>query len=191
MGCVKSGFGIFDFRFPSSLPPFLVFLADDVFKGCIGVVELFVCGVAGFFGAGGEGLAGEAGHGGFLAGGVGHVVGGVGGMDVHPRSSGDGVLTGTEEEELPGVFLGLVADALGDVGPGVAGGRVFLAIGKNGEGDVLGSVGRGERGEALAEAVDGAADSIEQGGAAVRDVGLGIERQGLGDGDGIDAGLDA
>lgn len=76
--------------------------------------------MTGFHGAACEGFAGEASHGGVC-----RVVGGVCCVNAHFRGGGDGVFAGTEEEEFPLGFLGLVLDALGDVFPGVAGGVRF------------------------------------------------------------------
>ena len=111
-------------------------------------------------------------------------------MDVHLRGRGDGVLTRSQEKELPGVDFGLVPDALGNVLPGVAGGAVFLTVGQDGERDVVRPVRRWEGGETLSKTINGVADGIEQGGTAARDVGFDIQRYDLGDGDGVKAGLD-
>ena len=70
----------------------LVFFAEDLGHGGFGVVELFGGGEAGFFGAGGENLAGDARHGGMLPGIVGGEGGDLGVMDAHAGGGGDGVL---------------------------------------------------------------------------------------------------
>lgn len=50
---------------------------------------------------------------------------GVPGVDTHFSGGGDGVLVRAEEKELPTVFFCLMADAFGDVLPGVAMGCVL------------------------------------------------------------------
>ena len=74
---------------------------------------------------------------------------------------GDGVFPGTEEEEGPVVFLGMVGDAGGDLFPGETLGGVFLTLGENGDDDLVWAMRLWERGEALFEDFEGVADGVE------------------------------
>ncbi len=83
-------------------------------------------------------------------------------MRVTLGGGGDGVLSGTEEQELPLVFLGLVGDVGGELFPGETLGGVFLTIGEDGDDDLVGTMGFWEGGEALAEDFHGIADGVEE-----------------------------
>ena len=83
-------------------------------------------------------------------------------MRVMRGGGGDGVLSGTEEEELPLVFLGLVGDVGGELFPGETLGGVFLAIRQNCDDDLVGTMGFWEGCEALAEDFHGIADGVEE-----------------------------
>ena len=98
--------------------------------------------------------------------------------------TGDGVLVGSEEEEVPLILVRLMADAFLDVLNLKMSRGIFLAIGEDGNDDAGGSLLFGEIGEALAEFVDATADGIEQGGAAAWDVAGGVEREDLGEREG-------
>lgn len=98
-------------------------------------------------------------------------------MNAELDGTGNGVLVGSEEEEVPLIFVRLMADAFLDVLNLKMSGGVFLAIGEDGDDDTGRALLGGEGGEALAEFVNATADGIEQGGAAARDVAGGIERE--------------
>ena len=89
---------------------------------------------------------------------------------------GDGVLVGSEKEDLPVVFLRLVADHLADFLDVVIAGGVFITVGVDGDDDLARSVFFRRLSELLADVVDGAADGIEQGGATPGHVAGGVER---------------
>ena len=94
------------------LSAFFVFFLEDGGEGGCGVLDLFWGGGAVFLGAGGAGFSGEGCGGGFLSGAIGYVLGGVLALDAKARGGGDGICAGTEEEEFPSIFFGLMADAL-------------------------------------------------------------------------------
>ena len=108
---------------------------------------------------------------------IGDEGGGVVGLDAHVGGGGDGVLVGTEEQELPVVNHGLLGDALVDVGHGEFAGRIFLAVGKDGDDDLGGALGLGSGGEFAADIVNGAADGVEQRSVAARLIGFERERR--------------
>lgn len=109
-------------------------------------------------------------------------------MDAGFGGGGDGVLVGSEIEEVPVIGFGLVTDAFADVVPSVEEGGVFLAVGEDGDDDGGWAVVFREGSEAFSEVVDAGGDGVEQGGGAARDEDGGIEwgdfRQGQA-GDGV------
>ena len=124
----------------------------------------------------GFGFAGDGGSAGTEAVWVCLIGGGVGGVDADTRGGGDGVLVGSEEQEVPLVGFSLVADALGDLLPRVLAGGVFLAVGEYGDDDSAGAIVFRKLGEALAEFVDAAAHGVEQSGHAASGVNRGVDR---------------
>ncbi len=97
---------------------------------------------------------------------------GFGGVDGEGLGDGFGVHVGGQEHEFPFVDVGLVFDAGADVGVGVELGCVFFAVGEDGDEDLVGAVGVGHGGQAFADAVDGFADGVVEGGAAAGYEGL-------------------
>ena len=101
-----------------SFPAFEVFFLDDVRErglevGEFGGVEWLLGGVFSHgFGFAGDGLGG-CGEAVFVC----EIGCGVGGLDADFGGGGDGVLIGTEEEEVPVVVVCLVADAFLDILP--------------------------------------------------------------------------
>jgi hypothetical protein len=96
-------------------------------------------------------------------------------IHVHGATAGDGVLISGEEEELPAFLIAVEADEVADVLDGVFLGGVFFAIGEDGEDDFAGLVTLWQRGDAAVGFFDGAANGIEQSGAAAWRVGGGGE----------------
>ena len=88
-------------------------------------------------------------------------VAGVSGVDAEPGGGGDGVLVGSEKEELPAFLTAIQADQIAEVLHGVVRGGVFLAVGKDGEDDFAGLFGIGQAANASIGLLDGAADRIE------------------------------
>jgi hypothetical protein len=171
---------------PLSLLPalFLVFFAENGFHGDVEIVEfLFVHRVvrAGF--ADGFGFAGKGIHGGEGPSIIGYESGRIVGMDAGPGSGGDGVLIGSQKEELPLISIGLVADAVLDVLPGVVTRGVFFAICENGYNDSAGALLLGRGGELGSKFVNAADDGIEQCRGAARHVGFAIQRSCFGERD--------
>ena len=101
------------------------------------------------------------------------------GLDAHAGGGGDGVLVGTQEQEFPLVFLGLVSDAPVDVGHAELSGRIFLAVGEDRDDDLGWALGVGSGGEFAADEVDGATDGVEEGSGAPGLVGFRGERLGV------------
>lgn len=91
-----------------------------------------------------------------------------GALDVEFRGGGDGRFIRAEEHEVPVVFFLLVADAVGDIFPGIAGRGVFVAVRRDADDDGAGAFFLRQGGKAGARLIDGGADGIQQGGAAVR-----------------------
>lgn len=94
--------------------------------------------------------------------------GAFGALDVELRCGGDGGFIRAEEHEVPVVFFLLVADAVGDVFPGIAGRGVFVAVRHDADDDGAGALFFRQGGKAGACLINGGADGIQQGGAAVR-----------------------
>lgn len=94
--------------------------------------------------------------------------GAFGALDVEFRGGGDGRFIRAEEHEVPVVFFLLVANAVGDIFPGIAGRGVFVAVRHDADDDGAGAFFFRQGGKAGACLIDGGADGIQQGGAAVR-----------------------
>ena len=73
-----------------------------------------------------------------------------------------------------------MSDLVADLGPGEGLGGILLAVGEDRDDDLAGSLGLGHGGQTGAGLVDGAADGVQEGGAAVRGVGLHVEPGKLG-----------
>src|SRR5438045_9670572 len=84
--------------------------------------------------------------------------------DTEVGRSGDGVLVGAQKEKNPLVRIGLMFDFPGNLFPSEPLRSVLQAVGQNGNNDLPRSVFLGQCSEALAEVVDGLADSVEQSG---------------------------
>lgn len=94
--------------------------------------------------------------------------GAFGALDVEIRGGGDGGFIRAEEHEVPVVFFLLVADAVGDILPRIAGRGVFVAVRHDADDDGAGALFLRQSGKAGARLIDGGADGIQQSGAAVR-----------------------
>ena len=96
-------------------------------------------------------------------------------MDAHPAGRGDGILIGSEKQELPSISPTLMADTPGDVLPGVAMRGVFHPVGENGD-DYLARPIRFRSGSEFgSQFVDRAADRVQQRRAATGDEGAGVQ----------------
>ena len=82
-------------------------------------------------------------------------------VDVHSGSRGDGILVGTQEEELPLIDLGLVLDLVADLVPVEDPGGILLTISHDRDDDLAGALGLGSLRQALSEIIDREADGIE------------------------------
>lgn len=91
-------------------------------------------------------------------------------LDVEFRGGGNGRFIRTEEHEMPVVFFFLVADALGNVFPRIKKRGVFVTVRHDADDDGAGAFFLRQGGKAGAGLIDGSADGVQQGGAAVRGV---------------------
>lgn len=149
---------------------FVFLLADDVGHG---LFEIFLFGLGelvwgGFGFAEGADFAAEAAAGGADAFFVGEHGAGVGGVDVHGGGGGDGVLVGGQEEEVP-TLLALLGNQVADVRASVAAGCILVAVGEDGEDDGRWFVLVWQIIQPGSGLSDGAANGIEERGAATRD----------------------
>ena len=133
-------------------------------------------------------LVGHAFEGEVSAVGIGVEVEGVRGVDAEGGGGGDGVLVGGEEDEFP-ALRPLFDDEVGDVLLGVFAAAVFMAVGEDGEDDVAGLLVVRTGGEGVGHFGQGAADGIQQGGAAPREEGAFREFWDVSEGDGFDGDL--
>ena len=123
----------------------------------------------------GADLAGHGGAAGLVAGGSRRNVSAGVHVHGHGGGAGDGILVGCEEEKLPALLTAAQADEIIDVMPRIFTAGVLQTIGEDGDDDLAGLIRLLKRSEARSHFLDGAADGIQQRGAAAGDVDLRVE----------------